>query len=152
MTSGIHHVTGITSNVQANVDFYAGFLGLRLVKRTGGYADAEQLHLVYGDGIGSPGSLLTFLVWEAAGRGRTGIGQVSEVTLAVPPASLGDWITKALAAGIPLEDPSREFGEPVLRLKDPDGLIVKLAGVDMATPVPRSHPAAGRHASDGQGG
>ncbi|WP_274425208.1 VOC family protein [Chelativorans sp. YIM 93263] len=136
MTSGIHHVTGITSNVQANVDFYVGFLGLRLVKRTGGYADAEQLHLVYGDGLGSPGSLLTFLVWEAAGRGRTGIGQVSEVALAVPPASLGDWITKALAANIPLEGPSREFGEPVLRLKDPDGLIVKLVGVEMATPAP----------------
>ncbi|MDZ5696076.1 VOC family protein [Chelativorans sp. M5D2P16] len=136
MTSGIHHVTGITSNVQANVDFYVGFLGLRLVKRTGGYADAEQLHLVYGDGLGSPGSLLTFLVWEAAGRGRTGIGQVSEVALAVPPVSLGDWITKALAANIPLEGPSREFAEPVLRLKDPDGLIVKLVGVDMATPAP----------------
>ncbi|MFC6486831.1 VOC family protein [Nitratireductor sp. GCM10026969] len=136
MTSGIHHVTGITSNVQANVDFYVGFLGLRLVKRTGGYADAEQLHLVYGDGLGSPGSLLTFLVWEAAGRGRTGIGQVSEVALAVPPVSLGDWITKALAANIPLEGPSREFGEPVLRLKDPDGLIVKLVGVAMATPAP----------------
>jgi phospholipase/carboxylesterase len=136
MTSGIHHVTGITSNVQANVDFYVGFLGLRLVKRTGGYADAEQLHLVYGDGLGSPGSLLTFLVWEAAGRGRTGIGQVSEVALAVPPVSLGDWITKALAANIPLEGPSREFGEPVLRLKDPDGLIVKLVGVEMATPAP----------------
>ncbi|WP_157017415.1 VOC family protein [Mesorhizobium xinjiangense] len=137
MTSGIHHVTGITSNVQANVDFYVGFLGLRLVKRTGGYADAEQLHLVYGDGLGSPGSLLTFLVWEAAGRGRTGIGQVSEVALAVPPVSLGDWITRALAAHIPLEGPSREFGEPVLRLKDPDGLIVKLVGMDMATPAPR---------------
>ncbi|PRD40581.1 ring-cleaving dioxygenase [Phyllobacterium phragmitis] len=136
MTSGIHHVTGITSNVQANVDFYVGFLGLRLVKRTGGYADAEQLHLVYGDGLGSPGSLLTFLVWEAAGRGRTGIGQVSEVALAVPPVSLGGWITKALAANIPLEGPSREFGEPVLRLKDPDGLIVKLVGVEMATPAP----------------
>jgi phospholipase/carboxylesterase len=136
MTSGIHHVTGITSNVQANVDFYVGFLGLRLVKRTGGYADAEQLHLVYGDGLGSPGSLLTFLVWEAAGRGRTGIGQVSEVALAVPPASLGNWITKALAANIQIEGPSREFGEPVLRLKDPDGLIVKLVGVEMATPAP----------------
>ena len=136
MTSGIHHVTGITANVQANVDFYAGFLGLRLVKQTGGYADAEQLHLIYGDGLGSPGSLLTFLVWEAAGRGRTGIGQVSEVGLAVPPESLGDWLTRALAAGIPFEGPSREFGEPVLRLKDPDGLIVKLVGVEMATPAP----------------
>ncbi|MBW4656856.1 MAG: VOC family protein [Kaiparowitsia implicata GSE-PSE-MK54-09C] len=136
MTSGIHHVTGITSNVQANVDFYVGFLGLRLVKRTGGYADAEQLHLVYGDDLGSPGSLLTFLVWEAAGRGGTGIGQVSEVALAVPPVSLGAWITKALAANIPLEGPVREFEEPVLRLKDPDGLIVKLVGVEMATPAP----------------
>ena len=42
MTTGIHHVTGITRRVQANVDFYAGFLGLRLVKRTGGFEDAEQ--------------------------------------------------------------------------------------------------------------
>ncbi len=137
MTSGIHHFTGITANVQANVDFYAGFLGLRLVKRTGGFADAEQLHLIYGDELGSPGSLLTFLVWEAAGRGRTGIGQVAEVALAVPPASLGDWLTRSLGANIPLEGPIREFGESVLRLKDPDGLIVKLVGVDMPTPAPR---------------
>ena len=136
MTSGIHHVTAITSNVQANVDFYVGFLGLRLVKRTAGFADAEQLHLIYGDGLGSPGSLLTFLVWETSGRGRTGIGQVSEIALAIAPASLGDWVTRALAANIPLEGPSREFDEPVLRLKDPDGLIVKLVGVDMPTPAP----------------
>ncbi|MGL4635300.1 MAG: VOC family protein [Beijerinckiaceae bacterium] len=137
-TSGIHHVTGITEDVQANVDFYVGFLGLKLVKRTGGYADAEQLHLLYGDGLGSPGSLLTFLVWQATGRGRTGIGQVSEVALAISPYSIGDWLTKALAANVPLEGPTREFGEPVLRLKDPDGLIVKLVGVDMpaAAPLP----------------
>src|SRR5690606_5194806 len=29
-----------------------------------------------------------------------------------------------------------EFGESVLRLQDPDGLIVKLVGLDMATPAP----------------
>lgn len=136
--TGIHHVTGITANVQANVGFYVGFLGLKLVKRTAGYADAEQLHLIYGDGLGSPGSLLTFLVWEAAGRGRTGIGQVSEVALAVSPASIGDWLTRALAANVPLEGPSHEFGETVLRLKDPDGMIVKLVGVDMPTSAPRA--------------
>lgn len=130
---GLHHVTGITADVQANVDFYAGFLGLRLVKRTAGYADAEQLHLIYGDGLGSPGSLLTFLVWEATGRGRTGIGQVSEVSLAVSPASIADWLTRALSANVPFEGPSREFGETVLRLKDPDGLIVKLVGVNLPT-------------------
>ncbi|MEX1235714.1 MAG: VOC family protein [Roseovarius sp.] len=136
MISGLHHVTGITADVQANVDFYVGFLGLKLVKRTGGYADAEQLHLIYGDGLGSPGSLLTFLVWEASGRGRTGIGQVLEVALAVSPASIADWLTRALGAGVPFEGPSREFGEPVLRLRDPDGLIVKLVGVALSTPAP----------------
>jgi len=134
--SGLHHVTGITADVQANVDFYVGFLGLRLVKRTAGYADAEQLHLVYGDGLGSPGSLLTFLVWEATGRGRTGVGQVAEVALAVPAASFGGWLPRALAANVPFEGPSREFGEPVLRLKDPDGMIVKLVGADLATLAP----------------
>ena len=81
--TGLHHVTSITADVQANVDFYAGFLGLKLVKQTGGYEDGEQLHLLYGDGLGNPGSLLSFLVWPAAGRGRTGIGQVSEVSLAL---------------------------------------------------------------------
>ncbi len=129
--TGIHHITSITSDVQANVDFYAGFLGLRLVKQTAGYADAEQLHLIYGDSLGTPGSLLTFLVWEASGGGRTGIGQVSEVALAVSRASVGEWLTKALLAGIPVDGPSREFGEPVLRLKDPDGLIMKLFGIEL---------------------
>lgn len=137
--SGIHHVTGITANVQANVDFYAGFLGLRLVKQTAGYADDQQLHLVYGDELGTPGSLLTFLVWETTGRGRTGLGQVLEVALAVPPHSLGDWLTKALTAKVAFDGPSREFGEPVLRLKDPDGMTVKLVGIDMTTPAPRAH-------------
>jgi phospholipase/carboxylesterase len=72
MTGGIHHITLITRKVQANVDFYAGFLGLRLVKRTGGYEDATQLHLLYGDASGNPGSLITFLVWEDGSPGRVG--------------------------------------------------------------------------------
>lgn len=128
MATGIHHVTGITADVQANVDFYAGFLGLHLVKQTGGFEDAEQLHLFWGDAAGNPGTLVSFLVWPAAGRGRTGLGQVSELGLAVPAASIGDWLTRALSARIPVEGPVREFGEPVLRLKDPDGMIVKLVG------------------------
>lgn len=129
--TGIHHVTLITRQVQANVDFYVGFLGLRLVKQTGGFEDSLQLHLFYGDKSGSPGSLVTFLVWEDGAPGRVGTGQVSEIAFAVPPASIGDWMTKALTRGIPVEGPSREFGEPVLRLKDPDGIIVKLVGADL---------------------
>ena len=31
---GIHHITAIVGHPQENVDFYAGVLGLRLVKQT----------------------------------------------------------------------------------------------------------------------
>lgn len=142
MPSGIHHVTAITAGVQANVDFYAGFLGLRLVKQTAGFADGEQLHLFYGDAAGSPGSLISFLVWEAGARGRMGHGQVFDIALAVPAASIGDWLARALGAQIPVEGPRRAFGEPVLRLRDPDGLIVKLVGVDLPATAPLPDPSA----------
>jgi phospholipase/carboxylesterase len=128
MTGGIHHITLITRKVQANVDFYAGFLGLRLVKRTGGYEDATQLHLLYGDASGNPGSLITFLVWEDGSPGRVGYGQPSEISLAIAPDSIGFWLTRALQFNIATSGPAQEFGEPVLRLHDPDGVIVKLVG------------------------
>src|SRR5690625_5542831 len=73
MATGIHHVTAITGNVQKNVDFYAGFLGLRLVKQTGGFEDAEPLHRFHGDQLGSPGSAVTLLVWPDGSRGRAGL-------------------------------------------------------------------------------
>ncbi|NEI70108.1 alpha/beta fold hydrolase [Rhizobium lusitanum] len=147
MVAGIHHITLITRKVQANVDFYVGFLGLRLVKRTGGFEDAMQLHLLYGDAIGSPGSLITFLVWEDGSPGRAGVGQVAEISLAIDPASIGFWLTRALSAGLKPEGPSEEFGEPVLRLKDPDGVIVKLVGTNAlqatapwaSASIPREH-------------
>jgi len=146
MTSGIHHITLITRKVQANVDFYVGFLGLRLVKRTGGFEDAQQLHLIYGDSAGSPGSLVTFLVWEDGAPGRVGLGQVAEFSLAVDPGSLGFWISRALEFGVQMDGPQREFGETVLRLKDPDGIVVKLVGAELeafADPAPtKGIPAA----------
>ncbi|MBN8944908.1 MAG: VOC family protein [Rhizobiales bacterium] len=130
MSHGLHHVTLVTGHAQANVDFYVGFLGLRLVKRTGGFEDATQLHLLYGDAAGSPGSLVTFLVWEDGQPGRVGLGQFSDLALAIPSASIGFWLTRAMSQGIKVAGPSREFGEPVLRLTDPDGATVKLVGVD----------------------
>lgn len=139
MADGIHHVTLVTRKVQANVDFYAGFLGLRLVKRTAGYEDVNQLHLIYGDALGSPGTLVTFLVWEDGSPGRVGLGQISEMSLAIDRASVGFWLTRALTAGVQVEGPTEEMGETVLRLKDPDGIIVKLVGTQgMRAPAPWS--------------
>lgn len=139
MTSGIHHVTLITGDVQANVDFYAGFLGLRLVKRTGGYEDPRQLHLFYGDYAASPGSLITFLVWQGGSSGQAGAGQVSELSLAIAPGSIGYWLERALTHQVKVEGTGQEFGETVLRLRDPDGVVVKLVSADLpALSMPES--------------
>lgn len=145
MTSGIHHITAITRKIQANVDFYVGFLGLRLVKRTAGFEDADQLHLIYGGATGVPGTLLTFLSWEDGSPGRVGTGQAAEIALSIAPESIGFWLTRALTHNIQTTGPAQEFGEPVLRLKDPDGIIVKLVGetgVRPADPWPASGIAA----------
>lgn len=136
MSNGIHHITAIARKVQANVDFYAGFLGLRLVKQTGGFEDARQLHLLYGDATGSPGSLLTFLIWEDGAGGRVGHGQASEIALAVAPSSIGFWLTRAMDYNLRPEGPTRVFDEPVLRLRDPDGIVIKLVGTHMPSPDP----------------
>lgn len=107
-TVGPHHVTAITANVQANVDFYPGVPGLRLVKQAAGFSNAEQLHLFYGDKAGNPESIVTLMVWEDGARRRTGRGQAYEIGFSVPPDSIGDWLALALAAQVPVEGPARD--------------------------------------------
>ena len=72
---GLHHITAIAGDPQANLAFYSGVLGLRLVKRTVNFDDPHTYHLYYGDGAGSPGSILTFFPWPGAPRGRRGAGR-----------------------------------------------------------------------------
>ncbi|HEY9250031.1 MAG TPA: VOC family protein, partial [Rariglobus sp.] len=61
--TGLHHITAIASEPQANIDFYTGVLGLRLVKKTVNFDDPSAYHLYYGDETGSPGSIITFFYW-----------------------------------------------------------------------------------------
>jgi glyoxalase family protein len=132
---GIHHITAIAGDPQRNLDFYAGTLGLRLVKLTVNFDDPGTYHLYYGDETGSPGSILTFFPWPEGRRGRQGTGQIATVALAVPPASLGFWIERLLSQGIKYEGPARRFDEQVLALSDPDGLRVELVATPRAAGV-----------------
>ncbi len=71
---GVHHVTAITADAQRNVDFYAGVLGLRLVKKTVNQDNPTVYHLFYADEKGDPGSDLTFFEYPGD-RGRPGGGR-----------------------------------------------------------------------------
>ena len=149
---GIHHVTAISGAPQPNADFYAGVLGLRLVKKTVNFDDPTTYHLYYGDGAGSPGTVMTFFPWGDAPKGRIGAGQLTVTSFSVPAASLGYWTERLVEAGVRFEKPRDRFGETVLTFEDPDGLRVELvaaarddrAGYD-GGPVPAEHSVRGFH-------
>lgn len=125
--SGIHHVTAIAGDPQANLDFYAGVLGLRLVKRTVNFDDPGTYHLYYGDRLGSPGSVLTFFPWgKGAVKGGPGLGQVTRLSFSVPPGSLPFWKQRLAALGVAVRGPFSRFGESLLELADPDGIAIEL--------------------------
>jgi len=151
---GIHHVTAIAREPQRNLDFYAGTLGMRLVKLTVNYDDPGTYHFYYGDDLGRPGSLLTFFPWTGGRPGRQGTGQINGVGLAVPPGGLGFWIERLLSRGVTYEGPTRRFDEQVLAFVDPDGLQLELIATSRVDrvegwrdgPVPAEHAVRGIHA------
>jgi glyoxalase family protein len=115
---GIHHVTAITGDAVGNVEFYAGVLGLRMVKRTVNQDDPTVYHLFYGDDDGSPGMDLTFFEYPHAIPGTAGAGMVHEIDWRVSSqASLDFWAERLAAAGV-----ESDRGEGTLGFSDPEGL------------------------------
>ena len=150
--SGIHHITAIAGDPQRNVDFYAGFLGLRLVKKTVNFDDPGTYHLYFGDELGHPGTILTFFPWPGAYRGRRGTGEAAVVSFSVPERSLDFWIRRGREHGLTLDGPqTRLSGELFLTLFDPDGLQLELIGNASRSggwedsPVPPEHGIQGFH-------
>ncbi|PYI53551.1 ring-cleaving dioxygenase [Paenibacillus flagellatus] len=124
-TAGIHHITAFASDPQANVDFYAGVLGLRLVKKTVNFDAPEVYHLYFGNENGSPGTIITFFPFPGARRGRVGGGQVGYTTFVVPPGSLGFWESRLKEHGVSVSSATR-FAETFLQFADNEGMRLEL--------------------------
>jgi glyoxalase family protein len=131
---GLHHVTAIASDPQQNIDFYAGVLGLRLVKLTVNYDDPTTYHLYYGDGQGHPGTIMTFFPWPGAMRGRIGTGQLTVTSFAVPENSLAYWKDRLTKHETPVQEARSEFDESILFFTDTDGLQLELIATPHANP------------------
>src|SRR3954447_6793694 len=114
---GVHHVTCITGDAAANVEFYAGELGLRMVKKTVNQDDPTVYHLFYADERGSSGADITFFEYPGAPKGRAGDGMVHTVAFRVgSEASLDFWQERV----------GGERAERSLVLEDPEGLRLEL--------------------------
>src|SRR5947209_12759097 len=127
---GIHHVTAITADAQRNVDFYAGVLGLRLVKKSVNQDQTSVYHLFYADEHGDPGSDITFFEYPGAAPGRAGEGMIHRVVWRVAgPESLEFWQQRLGDSGF---ESTREEGS--LRFEDFEGLEHELLVAEVDDP------------------
>src|ERR1700722_6666208 len=83
MLLGLHHVTGLAGDAQANLAYYTQVLRLRLVKRTVNFDDPGTYHFYFGDRRGSPGTLVTFFPGFQR-KPKRGSGQIVSVAYAGP--------------------------------------------------------------------
>jgi glyoxalase family protein len=134
---GIHHITAITADAQDNIDFYAGVLGLRLVKKTVNQDDPTVYHLFFSDEQGRAGSDITFFEFPGAPRGRAGAGMVHTICWRVgSSAALDFWAERLGAEGVEVE----RDGD-ALRFADPEGLAHELRISDVGDePLVADHP------------
>lgn len=123
---GLHHITALASDAQKNVDFYAGILGLRLVKKTINFDAPEVYHLYYGNENGSPGTLMTFFPYPGISQGRKGKGQLTVTSFSIPENSMDYWTKRLDKFSVPYEGPQKRFDEVFIYFEDPDGLGLEL--------------------------
>jgi glyoxalase family protein len=128
---GIHHITAITADARANLDFYTRVLGLRLVKKSVNQDDPTAYHLFYSDENGSPGADLTFFEHPGAARGRAGAGMVHRIIWRVRSEdAFAFWDDRLRREGIASRREAR-----LLTFADPEGLGLAMA-VDETTDLP----------------
>ena len=119
---GLHHVTAVTGNAPANVDFYSGTLALRLVKKTVNQDDVSAYHLFYADELGSPGTDITFFDWPRTIANRPGNDSIARTLFRVNGAdAIAFWQARFQAYGVRQEPACTIGGRTVVRFFDPEG-------------------------------
>jgi glyoxalase family protein len=128
--SGIHHLTAITANAVRNHAFYTQVLGLRLVKKTVNQDDTSAYHLFYADGLGSPGTDITFFDWPVA-RQQRGAHEVTRTGFRIRgEAAFAWWSDHFKANGIAAAGVMERDGRLTLDFEDFEGQRLSLVDDD----------------------
>ena len=86
---GLHHITSMASNSDANNIFFTKILGLRRVNKTVNFDAPEVYRLYYGDEIETPGSVMTYFSFAQMSPDQRDAGEVSITEFAEPKDALG---------------------------------------------------------------
>lgn len=147
--TGIHHLTAITADAPGNNRFYMQMLGLRRVKKTVNQDDTSAYHLFFADGVGSPGTDLTFFDWPVM-RERRGTRSISRTGLRVNEASLDYWAARLRDNGLSMGEIATLDTRASLDFEDPEGQRFRLTADQPGethpwerSPVPAEHQIRG---------
>ncbi len=131
LITGLHHVTAMADRSQQNLAFYAGILGIRLVKKTVNFDAHEVYHLYYGDQHGNPGTILTFFPFAGLRKGVHGSGQMTTTSFSIPSNSFDYWQKRLQKFDIKYNQPQERLdGEVFIKFQDFDGLGLELVAND----------------------
>jgi len=139
--TGFHHLTAVTADVRTNHAFFTRTLGMRLVKKTVNQDDVTAYHLFYADGVGSPGSDITFFDWPVE-RERRGTHSITRTGLRIAgePALLW-WKERLEELGVVHGEITERNGRLTLDLEDTEGQRLSLVddgGAGVSHPWDRS--------------
>lgn len=142
---GIHHLTTVAGDALRVAHFYSGVLGLNRVKKTVCYDDPGSYHIYFGYGTGSPGTVISTLAWRCVPHGVTGVGEVVQTALRIPPGSLELWAEHLNETEVVFSRQSSPFGEPMICFTDPEGTALALVEAKHGTSSSVGRSICGLH-------
>ena len=129
---GIHHISGITDDLERAGEFYEAALGLKLIKKTTNRDDPQQLHYFwanYRDGTIAPHSSFTLFGWPNSWiHSREGVGQTRHVAFrARNDDELHVWADHLRALDVDVSPVTDSTYFRSIEFRAPDGLMLKIA-------------------------
>lgn len=129
---GIHHITGITDDMQQAHEFYEAALGLKLVKKTLNQDDGKTEHWFWANYDGKkvgPHSALTLFAWPGSDhRSRPGAGQTHHIAFRAPSGEAQEeWREHLLAMGVEVSPVMERKYFRSIYFRAPDGLLLEIA-------------------------
>lgn len=126
--TGLHHVTAICRDLERTTIFYRDVLGLALVRETVNDDDPPTRHFYFGDALGSPGTLVSFLEYPSLPDGVVGAGSTHHFAFAVDSSDEQlAWVDYLRGRGFDCTDVFDRGAFRSIYVRDPDGHIVEIA-------------------------
>ena len=129
---GIHHISGITDDLERASDFYTEALGLSLVKKTYNQDDGNVKHYFWANYDGAsvgPHSTYTLFGWEGSSAlARPGAGQTHHIAFRANDAEeQATWREHLLSMGVGVSDVMDRTYFQSIYFNAPDGQLLEIA-------------------------